>query len=653
MSEKFIKLANGKEIELSLNNPLFEDFERMPVDFETFITDPYYLGNSWKNPWPFWMEQGKKMFPLPLRSPYSALILLGATGIGKSLLNGTKVLTPTGYVPIEKLQVGDMVASNDGKFHRVVGVFPQGKQPTYEIEFSYGIRCRASDNHIWTVSRDYGRTYHDETTKEIIEKGWQYQNKNTGWKQHQVELPVAEPLEMPKVDLPIDPYLLGCLIGDGGLNGSDLNYSTVDEFMVEQLNVILDRDWGMTIKKNKGSLSSDWRIAFTDKSVGLSFTNKTNKEAPLCQVIKHLGLNVKADKKHLPKKYIFSSIAQRKAILDGLIDTDGTVNQNGVVEFTTVSEQLAKDVQLLCETLGYIVCYKYVADNYYTNNLGEKIIGLPVHFLTIYTDDILGRLPRKKEKQENRKRLRKVHRVHDIKYIGEEECTCIAIDAPSHLYLIEGGIVTHNTSFCVNMVMAYFLHIILCLKNPHEYFALEEQKKIVFAFINIVTKTIAYKNAWGMFHEALLKSPFFMEYGIKTDGRRPEWVCTRKPVELLYGRNADDIIGLDIICCMTGDTTIKTVDGLEKLENLVGKQIKVPTYNVQTGEVETSQICTVMQTKMATELIEIELEDGSKIRCTPEHKMLLKSGIYKRADELTEDDELQDSNDVLLGRPIK
>ena len=622
--------------DLSLDNPLFEDFERMPATFDEFISNPYYLGKSWQHPWPFWVENGRKMFPLPLRSPYNSLILLGATGIGKSAVEGTKVLTPTGYCAIEKLEVGDLVASNDGKFYPVTGVFPQGKQPTYEIEFGYDIRCQVSDNHIWTVSRDYGRTYHEETTKEILEKGWQYVYKDTGWCQHHVELPKVAPLELPEAQLPIDPYLLGCLIGDGSITDPSMGFFNIDQEILSAVDNLLSVHGLQLRQSEKLKGSSDYFIAPVERGARKKFYDI------LCE----LDANKKAKYKHIPHEYIFSSIEQRRAILNGLIDTDGTVNQNGVVEYCTISEQLAKDIKLLCETLGYIVRWKYVPNNYYTKEKGsaERISAQPVYFLTIYTDDILGLLPRKQEKQKNRRKLRKVHRVHNITYVGEKECTCISIDAPSHLYLIEGCIPTHNTSFAVNMVMAYYLHVVLCLKDPHKYFGLEDQKKITFALLNIVTKTIAYKNAWGMLHKALLQSPFFMEYGIKTESKNPEWQCTKKPVDLIYGSTADHLIGLDILCCLTGDTTIKTVDGLQKLEDLVGKLIQVPTFNIETGEIQESQVCTVAQTKYATELIEVELENGAVIKCTPEHKLLLETGEYKRADELLDTDELAEQS---------
>jgi very-short-patch-repair endonuclease len=340
--KEYITLKDGSTMEYSLSNPVFADFERLPTTFNDFISNPYYLGNSWGNPWPFWKQKGNEFFPLPMKSPYTALILLGATGIGKALPNYQGVLTPSGYKPIGEIEVGDLIASNDGKFYPVLGVYPQGKQPVYEITFSKKRKTRCSDQHIWTISRDGGKTFKEETVSDILFNGYYKQN---------IQLPTVQQIQ----GIPTKV----------------------------QRDIAAQSNKGLTIKK--------------------------------------------------------------------------------------------------------------------------------------------------------------------IKFIGMQECTCISVGAPNKLFLTERAIPTHNTSFAVNMVAAYFLHIILCLRNPHEFFALEEQKNIVFAFLNIVTKTIAYKNAWGMFHKALLKSPFFMEYGVKSEGRNPEWICKRKPVELLYGSTADQVIGLDLI----------------------------------------------------------------------------------------------------------
>ena len=119
--------------------------------------------------------------------------------------------------------------------------------------------------------------------------------------------------------------------------------------------------------------------------------------------------------------------------------------------------------------------------------------------------------------------------------------------SPYHTIILSGATGLGKTSFAMGVLCAYYLHIVLCLRNPHEYFDLADQKNIVFAVLNIVTKAMAFKNAWGIISKMLLRSPWFMARGESTGGRRPEWFCTTKPVELIYGRNANDLIGLDIL----------------------------------------------------------------------------------------------------------
>lgn len=154
----------------------------------------------------------------------------------------------------------------------------------------------------------------------------------------------------------------------------------------------------------------------------------------------------------------------------------------------------------------------------------------------------------------------------------------IPFRSPYSTLLLQGSTGAGKTSFAVNAVAAYYLHIILCLRNPHEYFDLAAQKNLVFAFLNIVTKTIAYKNAWGMLHKALIASPWFMERGYKTEGRRPEWVCTTKPIELLYGNEASQIVGLDIFLCFMDEISFARIRNvkaaLERAEEVFNAAIE-------------------------------------------------------------------------------
>lgn len=196
--------------------------------------------------------------------------------------------------------------------------------------------------------------------------------------------------------------------------------------------------------------------------------------------------------------------------------------------------------------------------------------------------------------------------------------------SPYHTILLEGGTGLGKTSFAVNMVIAYYLYIVICLKDPHEYFDLADQKKITFAFLNIVTKTIAYKNAWGMLHKALLASPWFMKHGAATDGRNPEWYCIDKPVDLLYG-------------CVGGATEICTTDGVIKISEAVNEKIQVKSVDLNTQEIINSS-CEVINTRDVNEIYEIELENGEILRCTGDHPLLTSDGKYTLVKDLTEND---------------
>lgn len=371
-------------------------------------------------------------------------LIFGYSGFGKALPNYQGVLTPAGYVPIGNIRVGDLVASNDGNFYPVTGVYPQGKQPVYEIEFNYGIKVRASDEHIWTVSRDYGKTYHNETTAEIVEKGYAYTEKPTGWVHHKVELPPVKPLEMPEKELPIDPYLLGCLIGDGCLSKGALDFSTMDQFIVDKLNIILSRDWKMQLRKAASSQLSDYLIAFIDKANGKALGGTTGK-SPLKAALVALGVAVTGDKKLIPKEYLFASIEQRQALLDGLFDTDGYVAKNGQLEYVTVSKKLAQDVKFLAESLGFNVRTNNDIPSFYLYK-GKKKRAKDTYYLALYGEGVVSTLPRKVNRLRTDKKSRQRLRIYDISFIGKEECTCISVAAPNKLFLTEHAVPTHNTA---------------------------------------------------------------------------------------------------------------------------------------------------------------------------------------------------------------
>lgn len=187
--------------------------------------------------------------------------------------------------------------------------------------------------------------------------------------------------------------------------------------------------------------------------------------------------------------------------------------------------------------------------------------------------------------------------------------------------------------------MTYLLYRTMCLRDPVRYFRLTGGSTIVFAFFN---NTLDLVNAVGFktVQDIVLKSPWFMERG-KVSGTKYLEYIPNKPVRFRVGSTAGHALGTHILC-LSGDTEIETSNGIEKIKDLVGKDVFVKSYNNTNNKIVYSEKCQVYQTGIVDEIYEVELEDGSVLKCTPDHMFMTKTGDYKKAKDLTEDDELFD-----------
>ena len=140
-----------------------------------------------------------------------------------------------------------------------------------------------------------------------------------------------------------------------------------------------------------------------------------------------------------------------------------------------------------------------------------------------------------------------------------------------------------------------------------------------------------------------------MSHGYLEGRTKPIWLPKKFndqiAIDIKIGSQADDLIGLPIYFCLEGNTKILTNEGIFKIKDLVDKKIKLFNIN-ENNECELSNECTVKVTAKSKEAYKIELEDGSIIECTPNHKFMLKDGSYKEAKDLTEND------DILEYKPI-
>ena len=149
------------------------------------------------------------------------------------------MLTPDGFRPIGSLRVGDLVTGSDGRPTPVLGVYPQGRKEVYRVRTQDGASTLCCAEHLWHVftpdDRRRGKPGRVLETREMI--GRLRRPTSTGY-----ELPLlSAPVEFEPQDVPLDPYALGLLLGDGCLTTSTTpSFTTVDPELAAALEASLD-----------------------------------------------------------------------------------------------------------------------------------------------------------------------------------------------------------------------------------------------------------------------------------------------------------------------------------------------------------------------------------------------------------------------------
>ncbi len=383
------------------------------------------------------------------------LLLLGSRGFGKAVPLDTQVVTKTGNVKIDDLEVGNKVIGRDGLETTILSKHYQGVRPVYEFTLSDGRKVESDEEHLWGVYK-FGK-YKVLTTKEIVESKWRYKHVRSGYS-YSYKLPEIEPIQYDKKDLPIDPYIIGCMIGDGTTTGSTLRISTDDSEIVNEFKSRLN---DFEIKLD--SSTNNWTIVDKVKEYK-EIVDKNGRIVPVLinrftESIKSLKLNKKCYNKFIPKEYKFGSVEQRLELLRGLMDTDGSININGSIEYCSASETLIKDIASLCRSLG-IRCQ--IGKE---NRIGRthKLPQGTIHTtntlmwrLFIRTDLPIFKLTRKLDRIKKRTRNNRVSIV-DIRKVKDKETVCITIDNEDKLFLIEDYVPTHNSYASSGLILHNFL----------------------------------------------------------------------------------------------------------------------------------------------------------------------------------------------------
>jgi deoxycytidine triphosphate deaminase len=344
---------------------------------------------------------------------------------GKALALDTQVPTPDGWRTIGDIEVGDEVFGPDGRPIPVVGVSDvmTGRE-CRSVVFSDGTTVIADADHRWEAwsndDRRHGRV-------RVVRTRDMEGNLRRG-SGYRFRIDQTMPAEYPEQDLPIDPYVLGVWLGDGTSTAAIV--TSADPPILEELELA-----GYAVRKASGP------IAYLVGGAGHTrdaVTGRYTRNGSLSSRLRDLGL---LGNKHIPEIYLRASVAQRHALLEGLMDTDGYVDTLGRCDVTTVKYELACQYHELVSSLGYrsLVATKEA-----------KLYGKPCgwrHEVTFTPHRPVFRLPRKLARQRLTQRFNFGRAIVDIQPAPSVPVRCIEVGSERGLFLItDSYIPTHNSS---------------------------------------------------------------------------------------------------------------------------------------------------------------------------------------------------------------
>ena len=347
---------------------------------------------------------------------------------GKMLSVDEPVPTPYGWVQHGDLEVGSVVYGVDGKPCKVIAVTPvEYDGECYEIFFKHGISIKAGAEHLWVVGQRSSKRVSDGkrllrekkimTTRDIYKFAHKPDRRLT--------LDVVPAVKGKWQTLLVDPYLMGAWLGDGTSSCLNITCAYKDIQIIDEIRK------ETPIKEVKSSNKNSGLFAFGNGTRG-------KKRTGLTPCFRLYGV---LRNKHIPQEYLLGDIKQRLALLQGLMDTDGTIDTRGMATFTNTNERLIDDVYELCCSLGLSPVKRTKRGKFG----GRPYISFDVTFQA-YSQMPVFRLERKLKRQKPGKPWGRKYIV-DCKKIPSEPMSCVQVLSPDGCYIVGRDFLpTHNSS---------------------------------------------------------------------------------------------------------------------------------------------------------------------------------------------------------------
>ena len=370
---------------------------------------------------------------------HGQIIAQVATGGGKCLGRDTPVLMFDGTIKmVQDVQTGDLLMGPDSTPRTVLSTCV-GRSPLYRVTPTKGDAYVVNDAHILSLkktSRGYrGKNRDGEkypkgeivniNVEDYIRQNKTFKHTHKGWRTG-VEFAHAAPL-------PVDPYLLGVILGDGSINGT-VSVTTADD----EIRSMLEEQaaaWGL-------SCNAIPKVGNAASAIYLTSGRAGGKANPLMVALRDLGFaspDKKAVKKFVPQTYKVASRTDRLKLLAGIIDTDGYFDGK-CMYLTLKEERLFDDILFIVRSLGF-AAYKSVQQKTCCNN------GAVGTYFSMTISGDLDQIPVRLERRKAPARLQKKdHLVTglSVEAIGEGDYYGFELDG-DHLFMLGDFTVTHNT----------------------------------------------------------------------------------------------------------------------------------------------------------------------------------------------------------------
>lgn len=372
------------------------------------------------------------------------VLMIGEAGTGKAQPLDSLVLLKDGWSKMGDVKLGDMVVTPSGDLAPISGIFPQGKRDVYKITFSDGRHVESCGEHLWNIYEK-----HDTTRNS---NGYEYKTVelNTVIKRMEANKNYKPKVQLridksENIELPMNPYVMGVLLGDGSFRDtSPCSFTNSESDIVQNVRSYLEDGYEVRVGKKGFN-----RICLSGKLVKRHLKGEYSNI--YIQAINELGLyGLKSSEKFIPVVFKNAGYQQKIDLISGLVDTDGYVTKTGSLSISTSSETLANDIKEIVWSIGGICSLKVKKSPKYTYK-NETKTGLDSYVVKIRFNDPaslaksskhLVKLKTKDQYQYSDLKLQ----ITDISLSRNTETQCIMVDHPEHLYITNDYIVTHNTA---------------------------------------------------------------------------------------------------------------------------------------------------------------------------------------------------------------